>query len=90
MCWSEWSIALVDLSGEERLAILIDGITRMIFTNVSRGLFGKDKIIFSFLIATSILRNDKMIDEKIWNIFLRGPSPFTSEEASMQLDTPDI
>jgi dynein heavy chain len=42
---------------DERLAILTDKITRMIYTNISRGLFEKDKIIFSFLIATSILRN---------------------------------
>jgi len=41
---------------EGRLEILIDRITRMIYTNVSRGLFEKDKIIYSFLITTGILR----------------------------------
>ena len=41
---------------EERLAILIDKITKTIYTNISRGLFERDKIIFSFLIATSIKR----------------------------------
>ena len=44
---------------EERLAVLIDKITRLIYTNVSRGLFEKDKIIYSFLIITSILRQAK-------------------------------
>lgn len=44
-----------------RLDILIDNITRMIFTNVSRGLFEAHKIIFSFLIITSINRNYKII-----------------------------
>jgi len=74
---------------EERLAVLIDGITRMIYTNVSRGLFEKDKIIYSFLIITSILRNAKKIDEAIWNILLRGPTVFSPEEAAAKLDSPD-
>lgn len=42
---------------EERLDILIDNISRMIYTNVSRGLFEAHKIIYSFLITTSINRN---------------------------------
>jgi dynein heavy chain len=42
---------------EERLELLIDNITRMIYTNISRGLFEKDKIVFSFLIAAMIRRN---------------------------------
>ena len=74
---------------EERLAVLIDKITRLIYTNVSRGLFEKDKIIYSFLIITSILRQAKKIDEAIWNILLRGPTVFTPEEAAAKLDTPD-
>ena len=46
---------------EERLSILIDNITRMIYTNVSRGLFEAHKIIFSFLIITSINRNSSRV-----------------------------
>jgi dynein heavy chain len=42
---------------EERLDILIDNISKIIFTNVSRGLFEAHKIIFSFLITTGINRN---------------------------------
>jgi dynein heavy chain len=42
---------------DKRIVILIDKITRMIYTNISRGLFEKDKMIYSFLISTSILRN---------------------------------
>jgi len=41
---------------EARLEILIDKISRILYTNISRGLFEKDKIIYSFLIATSIKR----------------------------------
>jgi dynein heavy chain len=39
---------------EERLSILIDRITRILYTNISRGLFERDKLIYSFLISTSI------------------------------------
>jgi len=41
---------------EKRLDILIDNITKILYTNVSRGLFESDKLIYSFLIATSIKR----------------------------------
>jgi len=75
---------------EERLALLIKNITEMIFTNVSRGLFEKDKLIYAFLITTSIKRNVKAIDEAIWNIMLRGPTVFTVEERRAILPSPDL
>jgi len=48
---------------EGRLLNLIECITKTIYNNISRGLFEKDKLIFSFLIATSISRNSKLILE---------------------------
>jgi len=74
---------------EQRLEILIDKISRIIYTNISRGLFENDKIIYSFLIATSIKRNAKKIDEAIWNILLRGPTVMTVEESAGKLNSPD-
>jgi dynein heavy chain len=64
---------------EERLGILIENITRMIYTNVSRGLFEAHKIIFSSLITTSINRNIAKIKESHWNVLLRGAGPLTPE-----------
>lgn len=61
---------------EERLDLLIDNITKLIFTNVSRGIFEAHKTIFSFLIAISINRHLGKIDLLIWNTFLRGAGPF--------------
>jgi dynein heavy chain len=75
---------------EGRLEILIDRITRMIYTNVSRGLFEKDKIIYSFLITTGILRQAKKVDEAVWSILLRGPTVFTANEQAAKLDSPDL
>lgn len=61
---------------EERLDLLIDNITKLIFTNVSRGIFEAHKNIFSFLIAISINRHLGKIDQLIWSTFLRGAGPF--------------
>jgi dynein heavy chain len=61
----------------------------MIYTNISRGLFEKDKIIYSFLITTSIKKELNLIDLGVWNILLRGPTVFTSSEKAGLLDSPD-
>jgi dynein heavy chain, axonemal len=74
---------------EKRLDILIDNITRMIYTNVSRGLFEAHKIIFSFLNITSINRNSKNVVETHWNLLLRGPGPITPEELKKRPENPD-
>jgi dynein heavy chain len=74
---------------EDRLNILIDNITRMIYTNVSRGLFEAHKIIYSFLIITSINRNSKKVKEAHWNLLLRGAGPMTPEELKSRPEVPD-
>jgi len=74
---------------EERLDILIDKISRILYTNISRGLFEKDKIIYSFLITTSIRRKAKLLDEGVWNVLLRGPTVLTPDEADNKLGNPD-
>jgi dynein heavy chain, axonemal len=61
---------------EERLENLIHKINEVIFVNVCRGLFEKDKLIFSFLIATSINRNSQILGEGLWSVFLRGAGVF--------------
>ena len=61
---------------EERLDFLIQNITKVIFTSVCRGLFEKDKLIFSFLIATSVNRNSLLLPEQLWSVFLRGAGVF--------------
>jgi len=62
---------------ETRLTSLSDVITKTIFINVSRGLFSRDKLIFSFLICTSIDRNSEFISPISWSILLRGTIPMT-------------
>ena len=39
---------------------------------ISRGLFEKDKLLYSFLIVTAKLQNDGTIGDSEWQFFLRG------------------
>jgi dynein heavy chain len=57
---------------EERLNILINDITESFFVNICRGLFEKDKLLYAFLNASSILRRSGAINIDEWNFFLRG------------------
>jgi len=51
---------------------LINDITRAFYFSICRGLFEKDKLLYSFLNASSILRRNGDIDLDEWNFFLRG------------------
>lgn len=57
----------------QRLKILYDEITLAIYTNVSRGLFERHKIVFSFMMNVAIDLNNRTIDYAQWNFLLRGP-----------------
>ena len=74
---------------EKRLDVLIDNITRMLYTNVSRGLFEAHKIIYSFLIISSINRNAKTIGEAEWSVLLRGGEAPAPDPLKPQKRTPD-
>ncbi len=74
---------------EERLALLIDNITRNLYTTVSRGLFEAHKIIYSFLITTSINRNSGAIKAAHWSALLRGAGPLSPAEMQARPANPD-
>jgi dynein heavy chain len=65
---------------EVRLRDLIDTITRQIYANISRGLFEADKLIFTYLIATSVNRQAGIITPAGWNALLRGAMPLTAQQ----------
>ena len=56
----------------ERLKVLLTDITESFYTNICRGLFEKDKLLFSFMIASKIQLTAGKINAKEWNFFLRG------------------
>lgn len=69
-----------------RLHNLTTFTTFFMYQTVCRGLFEAHKPIFSFLIATSILRQSGRIPSEEWNFLLRGPA--TDRVASVD-PTPD-
>lgn len=48
-------------------------ITVALYNNVSRGLFEKDKLVYSFMLCACILLKAKIIKETHWYFLLRGP-----------------
>ena len=60
----------------ERVDILIKDITISFYEKISRGLFEKDKLLYSFMIVVSKLQNDNVIKGKDWQFFLRGAGSF--------------
>nr|CAD7569447.1 unnamed protein product [Timema californicum] len=58
---------------EARLSTLIQEITLSMYTNVSRGLFERHKLVFSFMVCANILKHSGDIKEPQWNFLLRGP-----------------
>lgn len=56
-----------------RLQNIISYCTWTIFQNICRGLFEKDKLLFSASICFQILRGAKQIHDFEWNLFMRGP-----------------
>ena len=66
------SEACDDLQG--RLDILIADITLNFYIIICRGLFEKDKLLFSFFIAVEVLRHQRLISDGEFSTFLVGPT----------------
>jgi dynein heavy chain len=65
---------------KERCKILRRDLTSGFYENICRGLFEKHKILFAFLIAMKIDRNEGRVSTREWNYFLRGSDKLTDEE----------
>ncbi|KAL0280091.1 UNVERIFIED_CONTAM: hypothetical protein PYX00_001484 [Menopon gallinae] len=75
---------------DERLQILIDEITLAVYTNTSRGLFERHKLVFSFLLCLSIMRQKGLINEGYWNFLLRGIPSGHKMETEKKPDHPAL
>lgn len=64
---------------EDRLQILLSDVTSSFYLNICRGLFEKDKLLYSFLNASAILRRSGDITPDEWGSFLRGSTTDFSE-----------
>lgn len=57
-----------------RIKILNNFFTYLLYCNVARSLFEKDKMLLSFLICATNMRGAGELDEVEWGFFLSGPS----------------
>ncbi|XP_049884905.1 dynein axonemal heavy chain 6 [Pectinophora gossypiella] len=57
---------------EKRLEILHREITLSVYRNVSRGLFERHKLVFSFLLNMAIYIDAGLVKQDQWNFILRG------------------
>ena len=57
---------------QKRLNSLVDDITNAFYVNIFRGLFEKDKLLYSFMISININLESKEINLREWNYFLKG------------------
>ncbi|KAI9538399.1 Dynein heavy chain 6, axonemal [Dissostichus eleginoides] len=71
---------------EERLQILLDQILLNSYINVSRGLFEKHKLIYSFMLCVEIMRQRGEISDVEWQHFLKGTSSLEKDYA----ERPDV
>ncbi|GJQ70897.1 hypothetical protein Trydic_g814 [Trypoxylus dichotomus] len=72
-----------------RLETLYREITLAIYTNVSRGLFERHKLVFSFMLCVAISIQAGVVTDSQWNYLLRGPV-VTKTELPKKPDFPTI
>jgi len=66
---------------DKRLMILVDDITKSFYLSICRGLFERDKLLYSFLNTAQILMRSNKISPEEWNCFLRGsPNDYRDKE----------
>jgi dynein heavy chain len=72
------------MNGKERLKYFIREFTANLYRNVSRSLFVKDKLLFSFLICLQIMREVQEakggLDEKSLRFLMTGGSKVTLDK----------
>ena len=66
----------------QRLGILVEDITKSFYLNICRGLFEKDKLLYSFLNAVRISLKSEKLNLKEWAFFSKGIEDLDGEPFS--------
>lgn len=66
---------------------VIDTMTYYIFTHVSRSLFQKDKLLFSFLLLINILKSERLLDQSLFDFLLTSRK---EEESKIENKVSDL
>ncbi|KAG5509441.1 hypothetical protein JKF63_06751 [Porcisia hertigi] len=66
------SVALSETEVEARVVMLVEEVTWASYRVLCRGLFGTHKLLFSFVLATTLLRSTADITTEEWDLFLCG------------------
>lgn len=70
LCWKDFYFTLISLSV-------------CIFHWFPRGLFEKDKLVFSFMMCVEIMKQEEKISPVEWNFFLRGSAGMDKQRPPM-------
>ncbi|XP_050294811.1 dynein axonemal heavy chain 6 [Anthonomus grandis grandis] len=73
---------------EQRLSILRAEITLAVYTIISRGLFERHKLVFSFMLCIAIMQQEEKLTDAQWSFLLRGP--VGSKSSAKKPDLPVI
>mmetsp|Transcript_44339 Transcript_44339/g.86753 ORF Transcript_44339/g.86753 Transcript_44339/m.86753 type:complete len:4144 (+) Transcript_44339:98-12529(+) len=73
---------------DKRLGILMEFCTENIFVNICRGLFEKDKLIFSFLIVVNILIQSDDVKRSAFLLLLKSSAGLVVDKTGI-IDNPD-
>ena len=79
---------------DKRISALKDTFTAVLYENVCRSLFEKDKLLFSFLLAAKVMTGDGKLDQAEARFFLQGsismalrkPNPVTASGGTWLTD----
>lgn len=72
---------------EERIQILLDATTLATYNSVARGLFERDKLVFSFMLCSQILRQSEEISAAEWSHFLLGSTVVERQRPEQPAET---
>merc|ERR1719171_2961660 len=73
---------------EQRLQLLSDCFTELLYQAVSRGLFEKDKLLFSFAMCLRIMDGNKEINNSKLRFLLTGPTKDLTEDGPAMPNLP--